>query len=200
MGSKEILSWFQIKYIKSEYIYKMKYEALQSDRYYHIFNQGNNKENIFFESRNFDYFLLLLEKHIVPIADIYAYCLLSNHFEPLLSRAFSNFFNAYSKAVNKSYNRSGSLFQDRFKRIIIEDEEYFKTLILYIHLNPTNHKFTEDYRSYNYSSYSTLISDEPTFLQREEILNLFGDVENFEEVHLRRQEEIGEMDNELFLE
>ena len=189
----------------------MKYEALQGERYYHIFNRGNNKEKIFFESRNFEYFLLLLEKHIVPVADIYAYCLLSNHFhlliktknienETLLSRSFSNFFNAYSKAVNKSYNRSGSLFQDRFKRIMIEDEEYFKILILYIHLNPTNHKFTEDFRSYSYSSYPSLISDQPTFLQREEVLDLFGSVRNFEDVHLQRQDEINEMVNDLFLE
>src|SRR5690606_42159960 len=59
-----------------------------------------------------------LEKHVAPVADIYAYCLLNNHFhlliktkyvenESLLSRSFSNFFNAYSKAINKSYNRSG---------------------------------------------------------------------------------------------
>src|SRR5690606_23871260 len=133
----------------------MKYGALQANRYYHIYNRGNNREKIFLESRNYEYFLLLLEKHIVPVANVYAYCLLSNHFhlliktkniedEIIISRSFSNFFNAYTKAINKGYNRTGSLFQDRFKRIMVENEEYFKTLILYIHLNPSNHKFTDD--------------------------------------------------------
>jgi putative transposase len=47
---------------------------------YHVFNRGNNKENIFFEEENYRYFLELLKKHLLPIADIYAYCLLKNHF------------------------------------------------------------------------------------------------------------------------
>src|SRR5690606_19688113 len=104
------------------------------------------------------------------------------------------------KAINKSYNRSGSLFKDRFMRIIIEDEEYFNTLILYIYLNPTNHKFTENYIRYSYSSYPALISDQHTFLHINEVLNLYGSLSNFENVHLQRQEEISGMNNDLFLE
>jgi len=50
------------------------------DTYYHIYNRGNNRENIFVEERNYDYFLKLYEKYIVPVADTFAYCLLRNHF------------------------------------------------------------------------------------------------------------------------
>jgi hypothetical protein len=48
--------------------------------YYHIYNRGNNRENIFIQERNYDYFLCLYEKYINPIADTFAYCLLRNHF------------------------------------------------------------------------------------------------------------------------
>jgi REP element-mobilizing transposase RayT len=50
------------------------------DTYYHIYNRGNNRENIFIEERNYEYFLKLYEKHITPVVDTFAYCLLRNHF------------------------------------------------------------------------------------------------------------------------
>src|SRR4051812_26901115 len=115
-------------------------EVLEPGKFYHIYNRGNNKENLFREERNYFYFLNLWSKHIFPIAETFAYCLLPNHFhfavrirgeEDLLSRqtsqvsktcevlckqAFSNFFNAYTKTINSTYKRTGSLFQERFKR------------------------------------------------------------------------------------
>jgi putative transposase len=48
--------------------------------YYHIYNRGVNGEDIFVEKRNYDLFLRLFEKHLLPVADLYAYCLLKNHF------------------------------------------------------------------------------------------------------------------------
>ena len=48
--------------------------------YYHIYNRGVNGENIFIEERNYDLFLKLFEKHLLPVADLFAYCMLRNHF------------------------------------------------------------------------------------------------------------------------
>ena len=48
--------------------------------YYHIYNRGNNSENLFLEKRNYPYFLSLYQKHIAPVTDTFAYCLLRNHF------------------------------------------------------------------------------------------------------------------------
>jgi len=53
-------------------------------QYYHIYNRGNNRENIFVEERNYRYFLKLYVKYIEPVADTYAYCLLRNHFHFLV--------------------------------------------------------------------------------------------------------------------
>ncbi|MDP4271027.1 MAG: hypothetical protein Q8909_13010 [Bacteroidota bacterium] len=47
---------------------------------FHVFNRGNNQEDIFIEERNYDFFLALMKKYLLPVADIYAYCLLRNHF------------------------------------------------------------------------------------------------------------------------
>ena len=52
--------------------------------FYHIYNRGNNRENIFFQERNYDYFLNLWWKHISPIAETWAYCLLRNHFHAVV--------------------------------------------------------------------------------------------------------------------
>ena len=108
---------------------------LESGMFYHIYNRGTNREDIFVQERNYRYFLQLYVKHIEPAAETYAYCLLKNHFHvlvrikdaeaqnpkglerPLGSIAFSNFFNAYAKAINKAYGRTGSLFQHPFGRI-----------------------------------------------------------------------------------
>lgn len=48
--------------------------------YYHIYNRGVNRENIFFEERNYDLFMRLYDKHLAPVTDLFAYCLLRNHF------------------------------------------------------------------------------------------------------------------------
>jgi putative transposase len=52
--------------------------------YYHIFNRGNNGENVFLEKRNYPYFLSLYTKYIEPIAETFAFCLLRNHFHLLV--------------------------------------------------------------------------------------------------------------------
>lgn len=50
------------------------------DTYYHIYNRGVNRENIFVEERNYDLFLKLYERHLTPVVDTFAYCMLRNHF------------------------------------------------------------------------------------------------------------------------
>ena len=55
-----------------------------ANQVYHIFNQGNNKQQIFFQNRNYDYFLFKMEKHLLPYVDVIAYCLMPNHFHWLV--------------------------------------------------------------------------------------------------------------------
>ena len=178
--------------------------------YYHIYNRGNNRENIFVEERNYAYFLNLFEKHVAPVADLYAYCLLRNHFHMLVrvkpeeeiksrrvsetlrdsnpekplgsdypSKKFSDFFNAYAKAINKAYNRTGSLFQHPFGRVLVTSDRQFWNVIAYIHQNPQKHKFVEDFRDWKYSSYGIILAGTPGIVQREAVLEWFGNVDEY---------------------
>ena len=186
-------------------------------KYYHVYNRGNNGENIFLEERNYSYFLKLYEKYIAPVAETFCYCLLRNHFHLLLriktraeqeeglkqhladkilepTQQFSNFFNSYSKSINKAYARTGSLFQKRFRRIEVSSERYFLCLVHYIHFNPQKHKFVDDFRDYKYSSYQSLLSTRPTKLSRERVMALFEGKRQFLAAHQQRVDEKEVMD------
>jgi hypothetical protein len=60
------------------------------------------------------------------------------------SQAFSNFFNAYAKAINLANGRTGPLFERPFKRIPVTDGKYFTRLLIYIHQNPQRHGLIDD--------------------------------------------------------
>ncbi|WP_395066016.1 transposase [Flavobacterium sp.] len=178
----------------------MKNDILEAGAIYHFFNRGNNKENIFIEDRNYNYFL----KYLLPISDVYAYCLLKNHFhiaikirekeelpekyQEKIHLPFSNLFNTYTKSINKAYDRSGSLFQEHPQRNRVENEEYLRQLIIYIHLNPLKHKFSDDFSAYKHSSFQSYLSDRETNLDKEYILDLFGGKENFIYYHHEKQQ------------
>ncbi len=165
--------------------------------FYHIYNRGNNGENIFIQKRNYDYFLKLWQKHIRPIAETWAYCLLRNHFHAVVyiknqedltglkepSRYFSNCFNAYARGVNIAAQRTGALFQRPFKRIPVDSTSYLIRLIVYIHQNPQKHGFVGDFREWDYSSYPKLDSDLSTWLQRGRVTGLFGSRQDFIRIH-----------------
>jgi putative transposase len=164
---------------------------LQPGRYYHIYNRGNNRENLFLEERNYRHFLKLYTRYVAPVADTYAYCLLKNHFHVLVrikavaeqgqygtmlkpSQQFGHLFNAYTKAINKAYGRTGSLFEHPFERIEVTSEQYLLRLISYIHHNPQTHGLIADFRAWPYSSYHALCAPQPTRLCRDDVLAWFG--------------------------
>ena len=185
--------------------------------FYHIYNRGNNYENLFIQERNYAYFLDLWWKHISPIAETWAYCLLRNHFHTVVyirnkedltglggdlsglkdpSKYFSNFFNAYARSVNIATQRRGALFERPFKRIPVDSTAYLMQLIVYVHQNPQKHKFADDFREWHYSSYHLLVSEAPTRLQRERVIQLFGSREDFVRIHQEIQPLLGLEDEE----
>jgi putative transposase len=156
--------------------------ALYPGTCYHLFNRGNNRENIFPSRDCYPLFLHLYTYHIAPFVETYAYCLLRNHYHLLVrvrseseilrwlgrsrieekklrllpSRHFSNFFNAYAKKINLIFHRTGSLFQHPFRRVVVGDDRQLRTVIAYIHQNPERHRLVEDYRDWPFSSYHVL--------------------------------------------
>lgn len=138
--------------------------SLVVENYYHIYNRGNSKQNIFLDDEDYKYFQWLLyisnsNKHFIIgriSGDIYSrerdeelvavgsYCLMSNHFHILITQlqkdGISKFMQkvstAYVMYFNKKYNHSGALFEGRYKAKIIESDYYLKYIYAYIHLNP----------------------------------------------------------------
>ena len=155
----------------------MKQSRLQFGRSYHIYNRGNNRGLIFYEVGNYDYFMKLYRKYMSNLADLYAYCLLPNHFhfllrihgkeehtkigEEIVSRKFGTFLGSYVKAINTRYKRTGSLFGGRYQKKEIKSENQFISTLVYIHQNPQKHGYVERFQSWPYSSYQNFINRDP---------------------------------------
>lgn len=105
--------------------------TLTADEFYHVYNRGNNKEKIFFEEKNYVFFLERLAKYVQEAALIHAFCLLPNHYHLLIQvlneekfiKAFEGFSISYVKSVNKVYRRVGHLFQGRYRAKLVGSEE-----------------------------------------------------------------------------
>lgn len=192
---------------------------LNPNTFYHIYNHANGDDNLFREDKNYTYFLNLFEKHISPIADTFAYCLMPNHFHFLIkvkeievfqtfpkfrtlgklenletpenylklqhfiSKQFANCFSAYTQGYNKVYQRRGSLFLKNFKSKEVNSDLYFTRLVNYIHFNPIAHGFIEGIKDWPYSSYSALLENIKTSIQKHYTIDTFGGIENFLEAH-----------------
>ena len=133
--------------------------------YYHIYNRGVDKRDIYMDKYDYERFVLLLfyanmsnPVHIqrlygqgLPLTrqgetltDIGVWCLMPNHFHLLLreksegglSKFLSKLQTGYSMYFNKKHERSGALFQGSFKAEHVDKDEYLKYLYSYIHLNP----------------------------------------------------------------
>jgi REP element-mobilizing transposase RayT len=137
-----------------------------SGGYYHIFNRGNNRPPIFFERENYFYFLRQLRKYLVlDKVEIVAYCLMPNHFHLLVCLKSDNFATlvrpfalSYAKAINKRFERTGSLFEGPFKSILVEKNEYLLHLSCYIHANPIAAGMVKHAEEWEFSSYRDYLS------------------------------------------
>ncbi|MDJ0753565.1 MAG: hypothetical protein QNJ45_08625 [Ardenticatenaceae bacterium] len=193
----------------------MSNKPLQFSRFYHIYNRGNNGENLFVQQRNYPYFINLYTKYIVPVAQTFAYSLLPNHFHFFIrtrseeeqleqigpfsengpisitqpSRAFNNMFIAYARAFNNATGRTGALFERPFHRKPVESNAHAQNLITYIHRNAETHGLVDDFRDWPWSSYEAYLSSAPTKIERDEVLEWFGGVEQFVAAHKKIETE-----------
>lgn len=136
------------------------------EQYYHVYNRGTDKRDIFLDDADRQRFikLLFIANGSTPfvfrelpkgllytefdrgesITAIGAYCLMPNHFHLLLketgengiSKFIGKVLTSYSSYFNKKYSRSGSLFEGTFKAKHLDSDEYLKYIFSYIHLNP----------------------------------------------------------------
>lgn len=144
---------------------------------YHIYNRGNNRSQIFYEEENYSYFMRLFKKYLLPYVELYAYCLLSNHFHLLLrikeqaefirgsqvniSLRLGTFFGTYVKAINHRYKRTGSLFEGRYQRKEVKNDNQLFSTLAYIHQNPQKHDLVSSFEDWPHSSYQNYLDRNP---------------------------------------
>lgn len=97
---------------------------IEADCFYHIYNRGINGENIFKSERNYLFFLNKIAEFLVPVCDIYAYCLMPNHFHILIKVKSDSKLASLVKVQNldKAYERIGlhspqNMFSKQFSKI-----------------------------------------------------------------------------------
>lgn len=104
--------------------------------------------------------------------------------EQLIEKACQRFFTSYAMFFNKTYQRKGNLFHRPFKRIEVNKDSQFTQAIVYIHANALKHNIVSDFTKYKWSSWQSLLSNAPTRLLREELLEWFGGKEAMIKIHL----------------
>ena len=166
--------------------------------YFHVIIRGNAKQIIFEESDDYRFFLNRLEKFSGELGiGVCAYCLMENHVHLLLHDSpgmlpeFMKKLNvSYARFFNWKYERSGHLFQDRYKSQPIEDDSYFLSVLCYI-LNNPNKAGLSGPAEYLWSSYNAYDGNSfietklirgllPTWEAYEELITLGGKAENSE--------------------
>ena len=127
---------------------------------YHVMLRGINRQRIFEDDEDREKFLEILKKSKEKDGfDLLAWCLMPNHVHLLikenevkLGTIFRRIGASYVYWYNGKYERTGHLFQDRFKSEPVEDDSYFLTVIQYIHRNPVKVGLCERPEEYEYSS------------------------------------------------
>ena len=191
------------------------FPPLLENQFYHIYNRGNNGDNIFFQLQNYRYFLEKYDSYLSDYLETYAYCLLPNHFhllvrikdfselpeslremkhgsktyslsEQIISEKFRRFFISYAKSIKVQETRTGSLFEKNFRRKHVDSDAYFTNLIAYIHRNPQTHGICAGYADYPYSSYGRILMPRPTKLMKTPVLDWFDGPDQYQKFHADR--------------
>jgi REP-associated tyrosine transposase len=161
----------------------------RAGEYYHVYNRGHNRDDIFFERENYLFFLRKVRDHLTrECCDVITYCLMPNHYHrlvklrtPEFSKAMMSFGLSYVKAINKRFERFGPLFQGPFSAIHVDDEPYLIHLSRYIHLNPVAADFVEHPEDWEYSSYRDFVGmRKGTLPSPQTILAQFDSVEGYQ--------------------
>ena len=171
--------------------------------YYHVMNRGQSRRNIFLEDQGRQSFLDLLAD-IVRLwgVEIFAYCLMDNHYHLLLStptgalsRPMRHLDGIYTQRFNRVHRRDGPLFRGRYKAILVDAEEYFLSVVRYIHKNPLACGVVSDIDRYRWSSHWGYSNKKqcPEWLDTGSVLSRLGGLKEYQRfMHEEIEEEIAD--------
>ena len=132
---------------------------------YHIYNRGNNQQRVFFQERNYNFFLSKALNELRNQLHFLAYCLMPNHFHFLVctkrefervkfSNGMRTLLSSYTRAIQKQERFSGSLFQQNTKYKELFDNSHSHTCFHYIHQNPLKAKLISRIEDWPYHSFN----------------------------------------------
>lgn len=130
---------------------------------WHIIQRGNNRSACFYVEDDFRFYLITLHEQAVKHGcHIHAYCLMTNHVHLLLTPDRSDsagllmkhLGQRYVQYVNRTYRRSGTLWEGRFRSCLTQEESYVLACYRYIELNPVRAGMVEHPGEYRWSSYT----------------------------------------------
>lgn len=129
---------------------------------HHVYHRGNNRSEVFGDDGDRMVFLTLLGRAARRLnVDIHGYVLMDNHYHALvtapdeeaLPRAMQRLGREYTRYFNERYERSGTLWEGRYKASLIVDERRWLTCLRYIELNPLEAGMVQTLDAYRWSSY-----------------------------------------------
>ena len=127
---------------------------------YHVIQRGNNREYIFRKKQD-KFFLLELLKHYKEVMDfdLLGYVIMDNHYHLMLKTVdaplkdiMHRINTRFSKQFNQRNKRTGHVFENRYKSLLVMDDAYLLSLLRYIHQNPVQAKICQRIQDYPWSS------------------------------------------------
>ena len=140
---------------------------------YHVLNRGNNHQVIFIDNKDSQYFIEKLKEVKEKYqCKLYSYVLMPNHIhlliEPLIAQDMAKFMKAitqrYGQYINKKYERTGTLWEGRYKSCLVSKDDYFITCCKYIEMNPVRAGIVSKPEEYQWSSYNIKIGMKNNYL------------------------------------
>jgi len=128
----------------------------------HVIQRGNNREPCFYTEEDYRRYLDDLHESAVKFhCHIHAYILMTNHVHllvtPMVDSGISQMMQAlgrrYVYYINKTYNRTGTLWEGRYKSSLIDSDKYLLTCMRYVELNPVRANMVNHSGEYKWSSY-----------------------------------------------
>lgn len=161
------------------------------NNYYHVYNRGANKADIFCNDKDYVFLLKQVKDHLREFdVTVIAYCLMSNHYHFILRQngeaKINDFIQAvfyiYSSSFNTTHKHSGTLFEGPFRAILIDKNEYLLHLCRYIHRNPLEAGIVVKPEQWHYSNYAEFIGKRKgTLVDHEFVKENFGSPEAYED-------------------
>lgn len=150
---------------------------------YHVIVRGNNRQAIFRDDGDRNVYMSKLSHYCSQRGvHLLCYCVLPNHVHLLvetpqgnLSKMMQAFQTSYSRYFNWRHSRTGHVFEQRYKALLVDRDTYLLQVSRYIHINPVEAKVVTRPQDYRWSSYRAYLSGAGSqALKREVILGQFG--------------------------